>query len=226
MSSKSSALNLYAQDDTAVKAFHVTTDTTKVSVSTPTPLFELSAPKFKLCGQTDVTHDIPDLGLYLKTLSTVQSSDKAVLETVIATNTTDIAALTNTVTANAATAAAAVATETTRASTAESTLQTNINTEIQNRTDSLGVVVADVIHKHNTVTGSLAAEVARAEAAETANADAIAALQVIDANTLASINSMLSAYQSADNSLSNLVAGLTTRITTLEGVVDTLLQEP
>jgi len=83
----------------------------------------------------------------------------------------------------------------------------------------------DMTTKHNAQLAALAAEVARAEAAESANTDAIAALQVIDSNLLADINKMLTDYQQADNSLQTYITTLQTKIQTLEAVVDTLLQD-
>jgi len=83
----------------------------------------------------------------------------------------------------------------------------------------------DMTTKHNAQLAALAAEVARAEAAESANTDAIAALQVIDSNLLADINKMLTDYQQADNSLQTYITTLQTKIQTLEAVVNTLLQD-
>lgn len=83
----------------------------------------------------------------------------------------------------------------------------------------------DVTTKHNAQLAALATEVARAEAAESSNANAIATLRVIDSNLLADINKMLTDYQQADNSLQTLITTLQNKVQTLDAVVNTLLQD-
>ena len=222
MSSKSSNLNLYSVDNLDEKALHVQSTDAVLTMASPN-LFKFQAPQFELAGQTDPSHDVSNLGLYLKTLSNTVDSNSTTQAAQIATNTTNIANLTATESANHAAQATLLGAETGRATTAETTLQANIDAESTARQSADSAITADVTTKHNQVLTSLAAEVARAEAAEEVNAQAIAALQVIDTDTLAQINQMLTDYQAADNSITNQITAIQNQLTTLQDQVDVLL---
>ena len=67
-SNKRSRLHLFSADDLNEEGFTVDCVDAKTTLSSPND-FELNAPKFSLQGQADNTHNIADLGLFLKTLN-------------------------------------------------------------------------------------------------------------------------------------------------------------
>ena len=220
--SKSSNINLYSSDNLSEKALHIVSVDAKLSLTSPND-FELNAPKFKLAGQTDSAHDIDDLGLYLKTLSNLQGSDSVTQAASIAANLTNISTLDAREQANHSAQATLLGVETSRASSAETVLQTNITSEETRALAAEGVLTSAISTENAAMLTAVAAEETRALAAEGVNASAISALGVVDTTTLASINSMLSDYQNADNTISGLITALTTRVSTLESQIATLL---
>lgn len=221
MSSKSSNLNLYSSDNLDEKALHVVSVDAKLSMTSPN-VFEFSAPQFSLQGQTTAAHDIADLGLYLKTLSDLQSSDSTTQSAAIASNTTNIATIDAREQANHSAQATLLGTETARASAAETVNASAISAEATTARAAEAVNAAAVVTEANDRAAAVTAEATARTAADTALQSQIDALGVVDASTLAQINAMLASYQAADNSLQNLVTALDTRVTDLEAEIDAL----
>lgn len=221
--SKSSNLNLYSSDNLEEKCLHVVSVDAKLSLTSPNE-FELNAPKFKLAGQTTSAHDIADLGLYLKTLSDLQSSDNATQTAAIATNTTSIATLDTKEQANHAAQAALLGAETSRATTAETQLQTNVDAEAVLRTNADNTLQTNITAEANARTTAISTEETARISGDAGLQSQIDALGVVDTTTLAQINQMLADYQNADNTISGLITALTTRVSDLEAQVDALTE--
>merc|ERR1712137_133967 len=204
------------------KCLHVVSLDAKLSFTSPNE-FELNAPKFKLAGQTDSSHDIADLGLYLKTLSDTQSSDNAAVSASVASNTTALATLDTREAANHSAQGALLGSETARASAAEAALDTKITAEETRAVAAESVANALLITESQPRFANDAAIDTAYKAADANLQSQIDALGVTDTSTLASINSMLADYQAADNTISGLITALTTRVATLESQIATLL---
>ena len=221
MSSKSSRISLYSSDALTEKGLHFVALDAKSSITSPNP-FEVSATVFSIAGQTVSANDISDVGQKISDMVALQSSDNSSLSASIATNLASISAIDVREASNHSAQATLLGTETARATTAETSLQSNINSEISTARSAESVNAAAVVTEKNRAESAESQLDTDYKAADSGLQSQIDALGVVDTSTLASINSMLAAYQSADNSISSLITSLTSRVQTLEDQVATL----
>ncbi len=219
--SKTSRLNLYSSDNLEEKGAFVEATDAKLVISSPN-VFELSAPQFALQGQTTASHNISNLGLYLKTLSDTQSGDSAAQSALIASNTTNLSAEIVNRQADTASLTTLIGTETANRSSADTVLQANIDAEAGARASADTTLQANIDAEVSARAIVVANEETARVNADSALQSQIDALGVVDATTLANINNMLVAYQAADNSISALITAMDARVTALEAQVATL----
>lgn len=221
MTSKSSRISLYSSDALTEKGLHLVALDAKSSITSPNP-FEVSATSFSLSGQTVSANDISDLGQKISDMVALQSSDNSTHSAAIATNLASISAIDVREASNHSAQATLLGTETARATTAETTLQSNINSEASTARAAESVNAAAVVTEQNRAAAAESQLDTDYKAADAGLQSQITALGVVDTSTLASINSMLSAYQAADNSISSLITALESRVQDLEDQVATL----
>ena len=209
--SKSSNLNLYSSDNLTEKALHVVSVDAKLSMTSPN-VMEFSAPQFSLSGQTTAAHDISDVGLYLKTLSDLQSSDSTTQSAAIASNTTNIATLDAREAADSAAASALLGAETARATTSETANATAITTETARASAAEAVNAAAVVSETNARTAADTALQVNIDV-ERARIDSVLSGAAINLDTFQEV---ATAFQNADTSILTTISALDTRLTAAE----------
>ena len=223
MSSKTSNISLYSSDLLSERCLHIQSVDAKLSLTSPN-VFELNAPTFDLKGQTTSANDITDLGQKLANMVSLQASDNSARSAGITTNLNSISAIDVREQSNHSAQATLLGTESASRSSADTVLQQNIDAEavIARNAESVNAsaVVAEASARATAITSEETARIAGDAGLQTQ----IDALGVTDVSTLASINSMLASYQSADNTISGLITALTTRVSTLEATVAELTQ--
>lgn len=217
MSSKSSNINLYSADNLEEKALHVVSLDAKLSMTSPNE-FELHAPKFVLAGQTDPSHDIADLGLYLKTLTDLQSSDSVSQAALIASNTTAISALDVREAANHAAQGALLGSETGRATTVETALQQAVDDE-KTRAEAAEAGLASDLSTETSARSVADALLSAEISVERQRINDIVAGANVD---LDSFLEVVTAYQSADSTILATIGALQVSLSALQAQVDAL----
>jgi hypothetical protein len=223
MSSKTSNISLYSSDLLSERCLHIQSVDAKLSLTSPN-VFELNAPTFDLKGQTTSANDISDLGQLLANMVTLQASDSLSQSTSITTNLNSIATLDVREASDSAAVNALLGAETARATTAETVNASAIASEITRATTSETVNASAIVAEASARATAITSEETTRIAEDTNLQNQIDSLGVTDVSTLASINSMLSAYVAADNSISNLITALDTRLTTAEATIAELTQ--
>jgi len=220
--SKSSNINLYSSDLLTEKALEISSTDAKVTFLSPNEV-EFNQPKVSLKGHpSGVSFDIEDLASKLKSMVDLEASNHLSQAALITANTNSIATLDARESADSASISALLGAETAARSTADTNLTNDLNSEVTRATAAEGVLTSNLTQEIADRTAADSSEQARAIAAETSLQSQIDTLVGTDSTTLTQINQMLTDYQAADNSLSNLVSSLDTRLTALEAQVATL----
>lgn len=219
--SKVSNLNLYSSDKLDEKALHVVSVDAKLSMTSPN-VFEFHAPQFALQGQTTPAHDISDVGQKIFDMVAQQASDHATDAAGIAANLSAIAQLDVREAANHAAQGSLLGQETAARAVAVAGVQQSVDDEKTRAEGVEGVLTASIASEVAARTTSVANEATARASGDSALQSQIDALNVIDTQTLAEINTMLQDYQASDNSLSTLITALTDRVVLLEDLVSTL----
>ena len=217
MSSKVSNLNLYSSDNLSEKALFVEGKDATLKFESPNEM-ELKAPSFKLSGQTTSAHDISDLGLYLKTLSDLQSSDSTTQTAAIASNTTALANLTATESANHSAQATLLGVESANRASEDAVLQTNIDAE------NVRALAAELVNA-NAITAESNAR-STADTSLQANIDVekgrIDAILAGSSVSLDSFLEVVNAYQGSDASILTQIGTINTQISQIQATLNTL----
>ena len=210
MTSKSSRINLYSSDLLSEKGCYIEATDALTTFQSPN-VTQWNAPQIDLAGSSNPAHDITNLQSYLASLSNTVSATETAHDAQIASLTTAVNAYpTN------------LAAETSARVAADAQLQTFIDGETASRQ------TADQVN-----TDAIAAEAAARDAADVTMANnflagdnalqsQIDALGVVDVDTLAQINTIITNYNAADTSLIGQVNDLTTRMTDVEDAISTL----
>jgi len=219
--SKTSNLNLYSSDNLDEKALHVVSVDAKLSLTSPNE-FELSAPKFKLAGQTVSANDVADLGQHLADIVSQQASDHLSVSASVSTNLASISAVDVREVSNHSAQATLLGIESATRSSEDAVIVQSVTDEVSARIVAVAGVQTSLDAEIVDRASAVSAEASARTIADSQLQVQIDAINVIDAGQLASINQMLADYQAADNTISGLISALTARVVTLEAVVASL----